>query len=182
LTADVLVPGGVHGAAPTGGAGANEYVVGAFYTPHLTAAATGARNVMIQDRELLLSLHILANLSTYGVARQYMRSIGIVKCLKQISSLNFSYGSLDCSLWLLQERHVALAMSQHVKLGSNSKLALLDPALMRLIIEYACDSEGCVVLAGCLVQLLEKEDQVSDSRLHSRLSTSAAPHATMISG
>ena len=36
--------------------------------------------------------------------------------------------------------------------------------------------------SGCLVQLLEKEDQVSDSRLHSRLSTSAAPHATMISG
>jgi len=44
LTADVLVPGGVHGAAPTGGAGANEYVVGAFYTPHLTAAATGVQH------------------------------------------------------------------------------------------------------------------------------------------
>jgi len=36
--------------------------------------------------------------------------------------------------------------------------------------------------SGCLVLLLEKEDQVSDSRLHSKLSTSAAPHATMISG
>jgi hypothetical protein len=33
--------------------------------------------------------------------------------------------------WWVQGRHLALCMSQHPRLGSESKLALLDPALMR---------------------------------------------------
>jgi hypothetical protein len=43
-----------------------------------------ARNITIQPRELLMSLHILANLATYSTARRCMRSLGIVKSLKQV--------------------------------------------------------------------------------------------------
>ena len=74
---------------------------------------------------------------------------------------------------------MTLCMSQHARLGADSKLALLDPALMRLIVEYACESGGCVVFAECIVQLLEKTDAESDSPGDKQ---AAGPVLLMISG
>ena len=56
----------------------------------------------IQDRELLLSLNILANLAGYDVARRHMRSAGVMSSLSKIAKLNFAFGALDCSHSLLQ--------------------------------------------------------------------------------
>jgi hypothetical protein len=39
---------------------------------------------------------------------------------------------------LTQERHLMLCMSQHGRLGADSKLALLDPALMRSTLLLMC--------------------------------------------
>ena len=57
----------------------------------------------------------------------------------------------------MQERHLTLCMSQHGRLGADSKLALLDPALMRCALllmraPHACSS--CVLLMrACCVSL-----------------------------
>ncbi len=33
--------------------------------------------------------------------------------------------------------------------------------LCRLIVDYACESDGCVVMAECITQLLEKEERAA---------------------
>ena len=33
--------------------------------------------------------------------------------------------------------------------------------MCRLIVDYACESDGCVVMAECITQLLEKEERAA---------------------
>eukprot|EP00293_Proteomonas_sulcata_P001776 CAMPEP_0184326092 /NCGR_PEP_ID=MMETSP1049-20130417/142376_1 /TAXON_ID=77928 /ORGANISM="Proteomonas sulcata, Strain CCMP704" /LENGTH=271 /DNA_ID=CAMNT_0026648263 /DNA_START=20 /DNA_END=835 /DNA_ORIENTATION=- len=118
------------------------------------------KGVVIQPRELLLSLQIMTNLAQCERARSIMRHEDAVPILESIGESDLRFGTLDPSLWVLRDRHVGLCMSQHPRLGADSKLAMLDPAVMRLIVEYTCSRGGAGVLANSLAQFL-KEDQHS---------------------
>lgn len=67
--------------------------------------------------------------------------------------------ALEAPNWVLRDRHLALYMSQHHRLGGNSKLTALDAAVMHMIVEYARVNESTNVLAERLGQLVLENTQ-----------------------
>ena len=66
--------------------------------------------------------------------------------------------------------------------ASNSRRVCLRFARGRLIVEYACETEGCVVLAGGLMRLLEAKDVQGAACGSLRPSHAGLPPNVMISG
>ena len=56
--------------------------------------------------------------------------------------------------------------------------------LCRLIVDYACESDGCVVMAECITQLLEKEEcgAAGGDKVHAASATQGHVPHFMVSG
>ncbi len=56
--------------------------------------------------------------------------------------------------------------------------------LCRLIVDYACESDGCVVMAECITQLLEKEERgaAGGDKVHAASATQGPVPHFMVSG
>ena len=67
-------------------------------------------------------------------------------------------------------------------LSLSLSLSLSSSLSGRLIVEYACETEGCVVLAGGLMRLLERKDEQGASRGSLRPSHAGLVPHVMISG
>mmetsp|Transcript_13935 Transcript_13935/g.48131 ORF Transcript_13935/g.48131 Transcript_13935/m.48131 type:complete len:508 (-) Transcript_13935:97-1620(-) len=125
-------------------------------TPSFANSVTSTKSISIQPRELHLTLHIIANMATLDSVRLELKRAKAEHTLLEITQkeVEADSGGVDSSLWLLRDRHLALCMGQHSRLGAESKFGLLDPAVMRLIVEYTC-SAGCTkILAHSLLLLL----------------------------
>jgi hypothetical protein len=93
-------------------------------------------------REVDLAVLALANIARNSSARERMRDSGIARLLRAVAVAARNHrtaGTPACSadLWVLEERHLAVLMGQHARLGvhSHNWLMSLDVSVLWLIMQ-----------------------------------------------
>uniref|UniRef100_A0A7S1HIT5 Uncharacterized protein n=1 Tax=Hemiselmis andersenii TaxID=464988 RepID=A0A7S1HIT5_HEMAN len=101
-------------------------------------------------RSLTLALDIIMALTSMPDHQQELRAVGAVKTLRLVAS-RARGEPRECAelaervLERLLERHLALSMGQHERLGRDSYMSMVDDYVMGVIMEYALGGSVCSV-------------------------------------
>ena len=83
---------------------------------------------------------------------------GLLDRLSSCTSPEITKVPLTVDNWITQRRAVAVCMGLHKRLGRESLLAQLDPAVMDIVLDAAGQSGGVCTMAGALARELTSFD------------------------
>mmetsp|Transcript_44781 Transcript_44781/g.112310 ORF Transcript_44781/g.112310 Transcript_44781/m.112310 type:complete len:428 (+) Transcript_44781:62-1345(+) len=101
-------------------------------------------------RSLMIALDIISALTSLQEHQQELRASGAVKALRLVASRARGEPK-DCAelaevvLEKMLQRHLALSMGQHARLGRDSHISMLDDYVLGVIMEYSLGGNVCNV-------------------------------------
>jgi hypothetical protein len=108
----------------------------------------GSERSIVVLKDVEEAVITLANMAKDASSMPILREHSIPRLLRCVSYAvssgqggeedDGSYSSRLCNMWVMHDRHMAIAMSHHPRLGNSSLLSLIDTPVLWLIMDRSC--------------------------------------------
>mmetsp|Transcript_34233 Transcript_34233/g.53396 ORF Transcript_34233/g.53396 Transcript_34233/m.53396 type:complete len:499 (-) Transcript_34233:270-1766(-) len=124
--------------------------------------------ITVLAKEIDLAVLALVNMARDATSASIMLDLGLPRILRAVGTATRQMrpnGPQFCGadLWVLQDRHLAMSMGHHPRLGSqeNALLMCLDAPVLWMIMQEASTVSDC---ASCLAEALDGREKASSPR------------------